>query len=1053
MHGKKCPYLTTLISIIILCLVHSSAGLYGKGEVAEKAGKYELTKSVVDPTLFQALEYRLIGPFRGGRAPAVSGILGDIFTYYMGTSGGGVWKTEDAGETWINISDGFFQCSSIGALAVSEFDSNIIYVGTGEANLRGDVQTGLGVYKSMDGGKTWIHAGLEKAGQIGRIRIHPKNPDLVYVAVLGHAFGPNPDRGVYRSKDGGTTWEKVLFVSDKAGAVDLAMNPHNPRVLFAAIYQVIRKPWILISGGEDSGLYKSADGGDTWTKLTKGIPEGIKGRIGITVSPADPSRVWAIIEADEGGIFFSDNEGQSFARINKDRKVRTRPFYFSHIYADPVDEDTVYVMGIDFYKSTNRGKDFTLVNVPHGDVHDMWVNPENPKIMVNGNDGGGCVSFNGGLTWSTQMNQPTAEFYRVTTDNQFFYRVYGAQQDNSTVSIASRTPDHGISIQNWYGVGGGEQGHIWVDPRDPNIVYAGIYYNMITRYDHETGQTKHIEIYPELNEGQAAEDMRFRVQMNAPIRISPHDPKILYHTSQHVHRSTDEGTSWEIISPDLTRNDKSKQKPSGGPITLDHTGPEIYDTIFAFEESPQTPGLLWVGTDDGLVHISRDNGKNWTDITPRDMPEWGTVNMIDPSSHDPGRAFIAVHRYRLDDFQPYVFRTDDFGQTWTLLTKDNGIPPNHFIRVVREDPDWKGLLYAGTEFGMYISFDDGKNWQPFQLNLPTVQVADIVVKNKDLVVATHGRSFWILDDLTPLHQINAKVSQAEHFLFKPRTAFRLPGSRVNYPRLGKNPPNGALIHYYLAEEPDQTIKLDILNEKGNSIQSYSVNEAGEEKGRLSAKKGMNRFVWNLRLPSAELIPGTILFGRNIGPYVVPGTYSVKLTIGDWSQTKSFVVKADPRLQTSKEDFDAQLELALRARDKVTETHCAISQIRDIRSQIENLNTKIQKMEEYKDVAELGESVVDRLMSIERKLTQVQNETPLDTCNFPPQIDDQLLFLQMVIISADSRPTESSFTRFNDLQAELTLHLERLKKICEQDIPHLNSLISEKDIPPITMPKL
>jgi len=1041
---KKYRWLFCLFSLILA--FHSY--LLSLNMSAEELWKKPAPGTAVDPQLFGDLEYRLIGPFRGGRAPAVAGVPSDSFTFYMGTSGGGLWKTGDAGETWVNISDGFFKCSSIGAVAVAPSAANVIYVGTGESNLRGDVQTGLGIYKSEDAGKTWTHCGLENAGQIGRIRIHPRNPDFVYAAVLGHAFGPNPERGVYRTRDGGKTWEKVLFVSEKAGAVDLAMDVQNPLILYAAIYQIVRKPWIMISGGEDSGLFKSADGGNSWRKLTNGLPEGVKGRIGIAVSPVNPAKVWAIVEAQDGGVYFSEDEGGTFVRVNKDKEPRSRPFYFSHIYADPVNENTVYVMAIDFHKSIDNGKTFSVVEIPHGDTHDMWVNAQNPNIMINGNDGGACISLNGGKTWSTQMNQPTAEFYRVATDSQFLYRVYGAQQDNTTVSIASRTTREGIGEQDWYEVGGGEQGHVWVDPRNPNIVYAGVFYNMITRYDHSTGQTKHIEAYPELQEGMASEAMKYRFQMNAPIRISPHDPRILYHCSQHVHQSTDEGLSWKTISPDLTRNDKSKQRPSGGPITLDHTGPEIYNTVFALEESPHKPGLLWAGTDDGLVHISRDGGGKWENITPKDMPEWGTVNMIEPSPHDPARAFIAVHRYRLDDFTPYVFRTDDYGKSWTRLTASNGIPAPHFVRVVREDPGRKGLLYAGTEFGMYVSFDDGRAWQPFQINLPVVQISDMMIKENDLVLATHGRSFWILDDLTPLRQIDREVSESKAFLFKPRNAYRLPGFPRQAPRLGRNPANGAIVYYYLAEGLKEDLKIEILDSGGRVIQSFS----SKDNPSVPTKPGMNRFVWDLRYPEAQTIKGTILFSSNIGPAAVPGAYQVRLSIGAWNQTQSFEVKKDPRLSTTQEDFQAQFDLAVKVRDRVTETHAAIKKTRAIRNQLENLVSQLKTAGGHDEVIGSAQTIGQKFIAIEGLLTQIKNESRLDTCNFPPQLDDHLLYLSLVILSSDSRPTEGSYTRFNDLTAELARLLEELGGILSRDLPDFNNLVRAKGIQPIMLPE-
>ena len=915
----RSPWRSAGFSFIVAALLGLVCGPSTSAATETSTGAVDPT---FDPSLYQALEYRLIGPNRGGRAPAVVGVPEQPFTFYMGTSGGGVWKTTDAGTTWHNISDGFFEASSIGAVAVAPSDPNVVYVGTGESCLRGDVQTGVGVYKSMDGGKTWKHIGLRPSGNIGRIRIHPRNPELVYVAVLGHAFGPNEERGVYRSEDGGANWEKVLYVSDKAGAVDLAMDVNNPLVLFAAIYEVVRKPWILISGGEDSGLYKSADGGDTWEELEEGLPTGLKGRIGVSVSAANSERVYVNMEAEDGGgVYRSDNGGETFQRVSKDRKLVTRAFYFTHIVADPVDENTVYVMNIRFHRSVDGGKTYEEIRTHHGDYHDLWVNPQNPRVMISGNDGGGTVSVNGGASWSEQMNQPTAEFYRVATDNQFPYRVYGCQQDNSSISVSSRVDRRRI-VPDMYPVGGGEQGHIAVHPEDPNIVYAGEYEGQITRYDHRTGETREIETYPQLAEGLPAEALKYRFQMNAPIRVSPHDPSILYHASQYVHRSRNDGQSWEIISPDLTTNDKNKQGPSGGPITKDHTGPETYTTIFAFEESPHTAGLLWVGTDDGLVHLSRDAGQNWADITPQGMPEGGTVNMIELSPHDPARAFIAVHRYRLDDFMPYLFRTNDYGETWRILTDGkNGIPSRHFVRVVREDRFHKGLLYAGTEFGMYVSFNDGKTWQSLQLNLPTTQIADMVLKDKDLVVATHGRSFWILDDITPLHQMTEEVAAARAHLFSSKEAYR----RI-----------GFTTFYNLAEVPEEPVELAFLESDGTLIRKFSTDARGDE--RIAVKPGMNRFHWNLRYPAANVVDDALWFGRNEGPLTVPGTYQVRLTVGGWSQTRDFEVRKDPRLSTTQSDFQKQFDLAIQIRDRITELSDAIRQIRSVREQVNNLSS-------------------------------------------------------------------------------------------------------------------
>ena len=1025
-------------SVFLGVLLSSSIFFAADGSGEQAASRMDGVEPAFDPALIQAMEYRSIGPSRGGRSPAVAGVRGNLFTFYMGTSGGGVWKTTDAGETWANISDGYFNCSSIGSIAVANSDPNVVYVGTGEPNLRGDVQTGIGVYKSEDAGKTWKHIGLEDTRHIGRIRIHPQEPDLVYVAALGHAFGPNEERGVYRSKDGGDTWEKVLYVSDQSGAVDLAMDVNNPRNLYAGFWQVIRKPWILISGGEESGfLYKSTDGGDTWSELKDGLPKGIKGRIGVDVSPVNSERVYVKIEAKDGGVYRSDDGGKTFVQVNKEYKVRDRPFYYTHIFADPVDADTVYVLTRNFNKSVDGGKTYEVIRLPHGDAHDLWINPDHPNIWVNGNDGGATISLNGGKTWSTQMNQTTAEFYRVATDNQFPYRVYGCQQDNSSMSVSSTEPDR-RSLPDMYSVGGGEQGHVAVDPRDSNIVYATEHTGVITRYDHRSGQTRELRTYPELPEGLAADELKYRFQMNAPVRVSPHDPNVLFHVSQHVHRSTNEGQSWEVISPDLTRNDKSKQKKTGGPITLDHTGPEMYGTIFAFEESPHTPGLLWAGSDDGLVHVSRDGGANWENITPEGMPEWGTVNAIEPSPHDPGRVFLAVHKYREDDFTPYIFRTNDYGKNWSLITVDNGIPSNHFVRVVREDPDRKGLLYAGTEFGMYISFDDGNTWQPFQLNLPVVQIADMMIKEQDLVVATHGRSFWILDDLTPLHQITEEVEKSTAFLFTPKDAYRVEGRGME----------GARVFYYLASEPEGEVKLEFLDSNDNVIQTFS----SEEETAVTATAGTNRFVWDLRYPGADLVPDTSFFDGNEGPRAVPGTYKVRITTGQWTQTESFEIRKDPRLPTTQEDFQKQFDLAIEIRDKLTELNNAIRKIRYVRHQVRNLTSSLKEAGYGDEIAQASDELSEKLTSVEQQLIQTEYEKGADMMiNVSPQLDSRFNYVSRVVLGAETRPTDGSYESFEDLEAKLAELLDQLQEILDEDVVALNEIVQEKNISPIIMP--
>jgi photosystem II stability/assembly factor-like uncharacterized protein len=720
--GVSARRLTTMG--IILTIIGSFFNIQAQQET-KPASQY-------DARLFKALQWRSIGPYRGGRSVAVAGHPNQPYTFYFGVTGGGVWKTNDGGVTWLNISDGIFKTGSVGAIAVAESDPNVIYVGMGEACIRGNVSPGDGVYKSEDAGKTWRHVGLTDTQTIGRIRVHPDNSDIVYVAALGHAFGPHAERGVFRSKDGGKTWDKILFKDDKTGAIDLVLDPSNPRIIYATLWEAYRNPWSMSSGGPGSSLHQSTDGGDSWSDITNndGLPKGVKGRIGVTVSPAQPDRVWAMVEADEGGLFRSDNGGKTWRKMNEDRRLRQRAWYYTHIYADPKDPETVYVLNVQFLKSVDGGKTFDrTISVPHGDNHDLWIDPNNPMRMINGNDGGANVTYNGGVTW-TEQDQATAQFYHVTVDNQFPYRVYGAQQDNSTIGIASRTTGFGIDRTDWNAVGGCESGYIAVRPDDPNIVYAGCYGGYISRYDHRTRQEQEISVWPESPIGWGAGDLKYRFQWTAPIVISPHDPHVLYACGNHVFKSMDEGMSWQIISPDLTRNDKSKQAPSGGPITKDNTSVEYYNTIFALAESPKQKGLLWAGTDDGRIHISKNAGGSWDEVTPKDLPEWALISIIEASPHDPATAYVAATRYKLDDFKPYIYKTNDYGKTWKIITA--GIPNIEYTRVVREDPHRRGLLYAGTERGVHVSFNDGDRWQSLQLNLPATPIHDLVIQPRTI---------------------------------------------------------------------------------------------------------------------------------------------------------------------------------------------------------------------------------------------------------------------------------------------------------------------------------
>jgi photosystem II stability/assembly factor-like uncharacterized protein len=997
----------------------------------------------VDPSLLEGFEYRSIGFSRGGRSTAVTGVPGQPLVYYFGGTGGGVWKTTDAGNNWVNVTDGFLGVGSVGAIAVAPSDPNVVYVGTGSACPRGNISVGDGIYKSTDAGKTWKHIGLRQAGQIGRIRVHPHNPDLVYVAALGHIFGTNPERGVFRSTDGGESWKKVHFISDQTGVVDLAMDPTNPRILMAAAWRAERKPWAMISGSEDGGIYRSADGGDTWEKLGGGLPEGLVGKTAVTISPANGDRAWVLLEAegDKGGVYRTDDGGESWERINGDAKLRQRPWYYIHIFADPKDENTVYALNTRFYKSIDGGKSFDQqIEVPHGDNHDLWLNPDDPRKMINANDGGANVSFDGGASWSTQRNQPTAEIYRVVVDDQWPYRIYGPQQDNSTISVPSRA---GSSVvPDWYSVGGCESGHIAVDPRNPDIVYAGCYGGQITRVNRKTGERREILNYPQLQLGQAARDLKYRFQWNAPIRLSPHNPDILYHASQVVHMSRDEGQSWTVISPDLTTNNPEHQGYAGGPITYDSTGVEVYDTIFALEESPQTPGLLWAGTDDGRVQLSRDAGASWHEITPDGMPEDGTVNVIELSAHDAGRAFIAVYRYREDDFRPYVFRTNDYGESWDLLTDGtNGIPDTHFVRAIREDPDRKGLLYAGTEFGMYLSFDDGLHWQPFQLNLPVTPVTDLSVHRKDLVVATQGRSFWVLDDVTPLDQITDEVKAAGTWLFTPRAAYR--GGSLG----------GATITFYLAEKSDETLKLEILDASGGVLRTFVTgdDEDDSDTPSLSVSQGMNRLRWDLREKAPELPEGVVHWGGMPGMQVVPGPFQVRLSRGDWSQTRAFEVRTDPRSSTTVAQLREQYDFGQRIASEIDSLFGTLTNLRDVRRQSDAIADRMEKASvENEDVTHALEALNEQLGGLESEITQVKSKSGQDPINFPPKIDNQLTSLYAYVVDEDYQPTAGAYRRFEDLKPRLDELNARFQAIASTELAEVNRLVDGLALPSIVL---
>jgi len=1031
----------------------------------------------VDFTALKELKYRNIGPFRGGRAVAVAGVTTQPSTYYFGATGGGLWKTANSGVTWSPIADGQLKTGSVGALAVSESDPNVIYAGMGEACVRGNAANGDGVYKSIDSGKTWKHTGLADSYHIGRIVIHPRNPDIVFVAALGHLFGPNQERGVYRSKDGGKTWQKTLFRDQDTGAVDLAMDPSNPNLIYATLWQIRRKPWTFESGGKGSGLFQSTDGGDTWTEITRndGLPKGTIGRIGVAVSPANPERVWAIVEAAEGGVYLSNDGGKKWQKTNSENNLRQRAWYYSHIFADPKSADTVYVLNTGMWKSIDGGHKFSMIRAPHGDRHALWIAPNDPQRMIESDDGGAAISTDGGQTWSSEDNQPTAQFYRVALDNDYPYHVYGAQQDNSTVRIASRGGGRGIAERDWYPVGGGESGWIAPDPRNSQIVYAGSYDGYLSRYDHATEHSRSVNVWPDNPMGYGAEGMKYRFQWNFPLLFSVHDPSKLWAGGNMLFETTDEGQSWKPISPDLTRNDRAKQGPAGGEITKDNTGVEYYDTIFTIAESPLQQGLIWTGSDDGLVHVTRDGGLHWANVTPKEMPEWIQINSIEASPHDPQTAYIAATMYKWDDFKPYLFVTHDTGKTWTAINR--GIPDRSFTRVVREDPNHKGLLVAGAETGLFLSFNGGQDWQPFQLNLPVVPITDLAFHQRDreLVVATQGRSFWILDDVPLLYQLSAAALKEPAHLFQPKDTvhgvhggFEIPSTRP----LGQNPAGGAAIYYSLAAKLDdkQPVTLEILDSDGKLVKKYSSVAKKDDDGpvdpeeeefrpprgaeKMPVEAGLNRFVWNLRYEDATKFPGLIMWAGGVdGPAVPPGKYSARLTLAGASQTQTFTVRPDPRLKTRPEDYAAQAALALQLRDKLSAVNQAVIQIREARKQLaryqknDTVNNNVNN-KAYDKVNEAAKALDKHLAEIEEALYQTKLKAGEDALNFPIKLNNKLAALKDDIQDSDAAPTRQQQQVYEDLATRSNAELDKLKKLLQGDLPAFNKQVRDANIPAV-----
>ncbi|HEX2189951.1 MAG TPA: hypothetical protein VHG51_13685 [Longimicrobiaceae bacterium] len=1002
-------------------------------------------EAAYDTTLLSAFRWRSIGPNRGGRSIAVAGSTKRPLEYYFGATGGGVWKTTDGGTTWKPVSDGHFSSSSVGALAVCEANPDVVYAGMGEAQLRGNVMQGDGLYRSADAGRTWTHAGLRDTHVIARVRVDPADCDRVHVAALGHTYGPNPERGVFRSTDGGKSWTKTLFRNDRTGAVDLVLDPSDPRTMYAGLWEVNRTPWSLSSGGPGGGIFRSTDGGESWTELTRnpGLPEGIVGKVGVSVSGADPKRVYAIVEADSGGVFRSDDAGATWTRVNDERKLRQRAFYYTRIYADPKDRDVVYVLNVGFWKSTDGGKTYKAIRTPHSDNHDLWIDPADPRRMVEANDGGGNVSVNGGESWTGQ-DYPTAQMYHVVTTGHFPYQVCGAQQDNTTLCL----PSEG-SGSTWYTVGGGESGYIAPDPRNLDLFYAGSYGGYLSRFDRATGQRRNVQVWPENPMGHSSEDIRERFQWTYPIVFSPQDSGTIYTGSQHLWRSTNQGQSWDRISPDLTRADPRTLGPSGGPITLDQTGVETYGTIFTIAPSRHEAGTLWVGSDDGIASLTRDGGRTWQRVTPPELPEFARISLIDASPHEPGKAYLAANRYQQEDRAPYLFRTGDYGRTWTKITA--GIPDGDFLRAVREDPARPGLLYAGTERGIWVSWNDGASWQPLQRNLPVTQVSDVAVEDEDLVIATHGRGFYVLDDIAPLRQLSPAAARARVHLFDPVDPVRAVGP-------------GVAVYYRLAR-PAKRVTLEFLDTQGRVIRSFTGTPAdtvkksegqgggddddgppGGADPKVPVKAGMHRFVWNLRVPGPTTFPGMILWaaGSN-GPRVVPGTYRVRLTADGARQEQEFTVRMDPRLTgVTQADLERQFALATQVRDAVSRANEAVIRIRDLKAQVDE---RVKRTDDPA-VTAAADSLRARLGGVEEAIYQVRLQSNQDPLNYPIRLNNKLAALLGVVESAESRPTDQTYTVFRELSGRLDEQLARLREVVAADVAGFNQLLRSKRLRPI-----
>ncbi|MDH4107147.1 MAG: glycosyl hydrolase [Gammaproteobacteria bacterium] len=1027
------------------------------------AGGPAAADEVVDPDTLSAVEWRLVGPYRGGRVTTVTGVADNAQLYYMGATGGGVWKTENAGTTWENISDGHIDVGTIGAVAVAESDHNVIYVGTGESPIRGvTTSQGKGVYRSTDAGKTWTHIGLDRAGQIARIQVHPADPDVAYIAAQGQIWGPNAERGIFRTTDGGKSWQHVLKVSDTTGASDLSMDPTNPRILYAAMWNHGRKPWFIHSGGTDGGIFKTTDGGDTWTRLEGGLPEMV-GKIGVDVSASMPERVYALIEAEpeKGGLWRSDDAGKTWKLINGHRVLHTRAWYYIHVTADPVDPDTVWVLNVPLMKSIDAGATWQKIDTPHGDHHDHWINPRDNRIMINGNDGGATVTFDGGKTWSSIHNQPTAQFYRVVADNDFPYRIYGGQQDNSTVAIATSSFRGGIGEADYFAVGGGESAHIAFDPDDPRLVYATTINGTLTEYDRDTQVTRVIIPYPEMVYGKDSRDLKYRANWNAPVAVSPHDPSIIYFGTQMLLKSTDRGTTWTEISPDLTRNDPEKQGRNGGPLTPENVGAEFYNTIFYIVESAAEAGTIWVGSDDGLIHVTRNAGESWDNVSPPHRGE-AMINALELSPHDPATAYAAVTGYKLNDFRPYIYKTTDYGRRWRRI--DAGLPEDAFVRVVREDPARRGLLYAGTETGAFVSFNDGADWQPLQLNLPRVPVTDLRVQHDNLIAATQGRAFWVLDDLFVLRQAAAETGSKALHLYSPGEVpmVRMSSGGGNFE--GKNPSSEVPLYYYLREEETEApLTIEIRDANGRLVRSYTTEESDHDRCRIAnmdprrpfeikypaRKAGLNRWGWDMRSESIRCIPDIALFAGFGGPTVAPGRYEARIVTGDRSASASFTLTPDPRGAASDTQRAEWVARLAEISGMLSEILGALQDVRTARSQVEAL------LAEFPGDAALGAAAAPAIAAIgewEALIDQPKHETYEDEDAWETMLAGQLRYLMDVIDRSGAPVTDGAMTRLADLRAQWALRRGELRAISADLLAPINDWARQKGVDHVWLPE-